>query len=170
VISQGQLEEARQEAEESGTGLVRILLEKGYASPADLAAAVQSREDAPPQAEESHSPQPTISHAGEPREKSGTGPAALSAYEIEAEAIRAIPRAVAKEYTALPLQISQERILVAMADETNVLAIDAIRSRTGRKVEPVEIPAEQIEEAIDQYYTRQARASILNRLRTSRQR
>jgi len=40
------------------------------------------------------------------------------------------------------------------------LAIDAIRSRTGRKVEPVEIPAEQIEEAIDQYYTRQARASI----------
>ncbi len=161
VISQGQLEEVRQEAEESGAGLVSVLLEKGYASAADLAAAAQSREeDAPPQAEESQSPQPTISHAGGPQEKTGTGQAALSAYEIEVEAIRAIPRAIAEEYTVLPLQISQERILVAMADETNVLAIDAIRSRTGRKVEPVEIPAEQIEEAIDQYYTRQARASI----------
>jgi len=161
VISQGQLEEVRQEAEESGAGLVSVLLEKGYASAADLAVAAQgSEEHAPPQAEESQAPQPTISQAGESREKSGTGQAALSAYEIEAEAIRAIPRAIAEEYTALPLQISQERILVAMADETNVLAIDAIRSRTGRKVEPVEIPAEQIEEAIDQYYTRQARASI----------
>jgi len=117
-------------------------------------------EDAPPQTEESHSPQPTISHAGGPHEKTGTGQAALSAYDIESAAIRAIPRAIAEEYTVLPLQISQERILVAMADETNVLAIDAIRSRTGRKVEPVEIPAEQIEEAIDQHYTRQARASI----------
>ncbi len=161
VISQGQLEEARREAEESGAGLVSVLLEKGYASAADLAAAAQSREeDAPPQTEESPAPQPTISQAGGSREKSGTGPAALSAYEIETEATRASPRAIAEEYTALPLQISQERILVAMADETNVLAIDAIRSRTGRKVEPVEIPAEQIEEAIDQYYTRQARASI----------
>jgi len=117
VISQGQLEGARREAEESGTGLVSVLLEKGYASAADLAAAAQSREeDAPPQTEESQAPQPTISHAGGSREKPGTGPAALSAYEIEAEAIRAIPRAIAEEYTALPLQISQERILVAMAD------------------------------------------------------
>ncbi len=161
VISQGQLEEVRQEAEESGVGLVSVLLEKGYASAADLAAAAQSREeDAPLQIEESQAPPPTISQAGGLREKSSTGQAALSAYEIEMEAIRAIPRVIAEEYTALPLQISQERILVAMADETNVLAIDAIRSRTGRKVEPVEIPAEQIEEAIDQYYTRQARASI----------
>ncbi len=161
VISQGQLEEVRQEAEESGAGLVSILLEKGYASAADLAAAAQGiKEEAPAQAEESHLPQPTISQAGWLREKTGTGPAALSAYEIESAAIRAIPRAIAEEYTVLPLQISRERILVAMADETNVLAIDAIRSRTGRKVEPVEIPAEQIEEAIDQHYTRQARASI----------
>jgi len=161
VISQGQLEEARREAEESGAGLVSVLLEKGYASAADLAAAAQDiKEDAPALAEESDLPQPTISHGGGPQDKAGTGLAALSAYEIETEAIRAIPRAIAEEYTALPLQISQERILVAMADETNVLAIDAIRSRTGRKVEPVEIPAEQIEEAIDQYYTRQARASI----------
>jgi len=161
IINQSQLEEVRQEAEESGRGLISVLLEKGYTSAADLATAVQSREeDAPPQTEERRSPQPTISRAEGPQEKTGTSPATLSAYEIEMEAIRAIPRAIAEEYTALPLQISQERILVAMADETNVLAIDAIRSRTGRKVEPVEIPAEQIEKAIDQYYTRQARASI----------
>ena len=80
VISQGQLEEVRQEAEEIGAGLVSVLLEKGYASAADLAAAAQSREeDAPPQTEESQAPQPTISQAGGSREKSGTGPAALSA-------------------------------------------------------------------------------------------
>ncbi len=161
IISQGQLEEVRRKAEESGIGLISVLLEKGYASAADLAAAAQgSDEDAPAQTEESQAVQPTISHAGGSPEKTGTGPADLSAYDVESAAIRAIPRAIAKEYTVLPLQISQERILVAMADETNVLAIDAIRSRTGRKVEPVEIPAQQIQEAIDQYYTRQARASI----------
>ena len=161
IISQGQFEEVRQEAEESGRGLVSVLLEKGYATAADLATAAQGiKEDAAVQAEQSQSPRPTVSHAREPREKSGAPPAALSAYDIESAAIRAIPRAIAEEYTVLPLQISQERILVAMADETNVLAIDAIRSRTGRKVEPVEIPADQIKEAIDQYYTRQARASI----------
>ena len=33
VISRGQLEEVRQEAEESGAGLVSVLLEKGYSSP-----------------------------------------------------------------------------------------------------------------------------------------
>ncbi len=161
VISQGQFEEVRQEAEESGRGLVSVLLEKGYATAADLAVAAHGGEEGvPSQAVESHSPQPTISQAGGSREKSGTGPPALSAYDVESAAIRAIPRAIAEEYTVLPLQISQERILVAMADETNVLAIDAIRSRTGRKVEPIEIPADQIKEAIDQYYTRQARASI----------
>jgi len=161
IISQGQFEEVRQEAEESGRGLVSVLLEKGYATAADLATAAQGiKEDAPVQAEQGQSSRPTVSHAREPREKSGAPLAALSAYDVESAAIRAIPRAIAEEYTVLPLQISQERILVAMADETNVLAIDAIRSRTGRKVEPVEIPADQIKEAIDQYYTRQARASI----------
>ena len=58
VISQGQLEEVRHEAEESGAGLVSVLLEKGYASAADLAVAAQGREDAPPQLRKARRPSP----------------------------------------------------------------------------------------------------------------
>ena len=160
VISPDQLEEAQRQAETRGSGLVNVLLEEGYVSAADLAAAVeQSAPAAAPPAEPAPEPKPPPAPAATPgvlRRKK----ASLSAYEVQPEAIRSIPRALAEEYTVLPLQISHERILVAMADESNVLAIDAIRSRTGRKVEPVEIAADEIAKAIDEYYTAQARQNI----------
>ena len=53
------------------------------------------------------------------------------------EALRDVPRAVAERYLILPLQISSDRILVAMADATNVFAMDDIKFMTGYNVEPV---------------------------------
>jgi type IV pilus assembly protein PilB len=79
---------------------------------------------------------------------------------VDPDALRDIPRAVAERYLVLPLQISADRILVAMADATNVFAMDEIRSRTGRRVEPIEVPQEELEAAIDQYYANLARTSV----------
>ncbi len=161
VITAGQLEEAREQVQASGQGLVNVLLERGYVSAADLAAAAeQTPVEAAEPAEEELTPEPTPAEPAPAPAQRATARAALDAYEVQPEAIRSIPRAIAEEHTILPLQISQERILVAMADDTNVLAIDAIRSRTGRRVEPVEIDADEITKAIDEHYTLQARQTI----------
>jgi len=95
------------------------------------------------------------------------GKASLSSYEVDPEALRDVPRSVAERYLVLPLQISSDRILVAMADATNVFAMDEVRQRTGRRVEPIEVAQEELEAAIDQYYQNLARSSV-NMTSTSR--
>ncbi len=163
LTSADQLEEARAQAKERGTGLVNVLLELGHVSAGDIAACVeQAAETAAEPAPEEAVPElePSEGESAPAAAMRRPDKTSLAAYDIEPEAIRSIPRAIAEEYTILPLQISQERILVAMADETNVLAIDAIRSRTGRKVEPVEVDAEEIKAALAEHYTLLARQSI----------
>ncbi|MBU0609527.1 MAG: GspE/PulE family protein, partial [Armatimonadetes bacterium] len=105
-------------------------------------------------------PAPAAPAAKPARPRAGSGKQSLSSYEIDPDALRDIPRAVAERYMVLPLQISADRILVAMADATNVFAMDEIRSRTGRRVEPIEVPEEELEAAIDQYYANLARTSV----------
>jgi type IV pilus assembly protein PilB len=88
------------------------------------------------------------------------GGGSLEDYEVDPEAIREVPRPVAEEYCLLPLQVSEGRILLAMADPGNVFAIDEVRKRTGRRVEAVQVPEQELIAAIDQYYSTQARASM----------
>ena len=51
ILSQAQLEEARQQAEEAETSLVDVLLEKGYVQAADIAAVVEKNAQTPQEAE-----------------------------------------------------------------------------------------------------------------------
>jgi type IV pilus assembly protein PilB len=88
------------------------------------------------------------------------GGASLDDYEVDPQALREVPRTVAEEYTLLPLQVSEGRILLAMADPDNVFAIDEVRKRTGRRVEAVQVPEADLIAAIDQYYSTQARAAV----------
>jgi type IV pilus assembly protein PilB len=67
---------------------------------------------------------------------------------------------LADEYCVLGLQISPDRILVATPDATNVFALDAVRDRTGRRVEAVEVEEEELRRAIDHYYAALARDRI----------
>ena len=154
IISPAQVEEAREQAAAEGTSLTQALIALGYVSADQVAQVMQAgsaQTSAGESDEEVQPPRPAT-------RSRGTTTASLSSYDIEPEALRSIPRSLAEEYCLLPLQISQERILVAMADETNVLAIDAVRARTGRRVEPIEVAQSELVEAIDQYYSAQARA------------
>lgn len=153
VVSEAQVEEAREQAEAEGTTLAQALIALGYVSANHIAQALAAAGPTPV-ATPDQPPQTTPAAATRPPTKKAT----LASYDVEPEALRSIPRSLAEEYCILPLQVSQERILVAMADETNVLAIDAVRARTGRRVEPIEVEQSELTEAIEQYYSAQARA------------
>ncbi len=58
----------------------------------------------------------------------------LSDYPVDAAAARLISSAMARRYLALPIGWSEGRLVVAMADPSNVFAADDIRTVTGAEV------------------------------------
>jgi len=163
VLTDQQLEEAEQSSEDSQVNLVQALLRLGHVTAQDIArAAEQVPEESPPRA-----PEPEASAHVELAElepavpgRREDGKASLDSYEVDPEALTDVPKTIAEEHLVLPLQISEDRILVAMADATNVFAMDEIRSRTGRRVEPVEVGEEELCEAIDRFYAARARSQV----------
>ena len=166
VITPEQLDEAREQAEESGINLVQTLLRSRLITAADIARAAEAMPVDKP-APTPPTPAPPVAAPGQgapvpPRaaRPRSAGKASLSSYELDPEALRDVPRAVAERYLVLPLQISSDRILVAMADATNVFAMDEVRQRTGRRVEPIEVSEDELREAIEQYYQNLARNQV----------
>jgi type IV pilus assembly protein PilB len=69
------------------------------------------------------------------------------------EAVKAIPEAVARRHTLLPLAKSPTGIMVAMSDPTDLQAIDDLRLHTrGMMVKTAISAASDIEDAIDKAY------------------
>lgn len=165
LLTPEQLDQAQRTAESERTTLVQALLRLGHCTAQDLARAAEHVPAAQgPARRQSTAPAPE-SAAREPSRSSGRrarggGKASLESYEIDPEALRYIPRAVAEEHLVLPIQMSEDRMLVAMADPGNVFAIDEIRSRTGKRVEPIEVDEVELRNAIDHYYASRARASV----------
>lgn len=58
----------------------------------------------------------------------------LADITIDPAAASLIPEALARRYAALPIQFDGEKLVVALSDPANVLAIDDIRAITGRDV------------------------------------
>ena len=154
LVNDVQIEEAQEEAQRSGGNLAQILLRLGYVSAHEIAQAVEA---AAPEPTGLESVVNVVRAEGALAAQTAGGKASLGSYDIDPAAVRAIPRSLADEYQVLPISISNERILVAMADTTNVLAIDAVRLHSRRRVEPVEVDAEELAKAIEQYYTAAAR-------------
>ncbi len=173
VISVLELQQAREMQEAEGKNLVQTLLGSGMVSAHDIARATETMADAEPQ-----EPEPEASDESEafeatealdqgvpestaaPRRKRRKGQASLDDYEIDPLALQDVPRSVAEQYTLLPIQVSQDRILVAMADSTDVFAMDEVRSRTGKRVEPIEVDEEELKQAIEQFYSTHARSKV----------
>lgn len=58
----------------------------------------------------------------------------LTEITIDPAAAGLIPEALARRYAALPVQFEGEKLVIALSDPANVLAIDDIRAITGRDV------------------------------------
>src|SRR5512136_861578 len=76
----------------------------------------------------------------------------LRHFEIDESVITLIPSEVAQKYLVLPVNRTGATLTIAMADPTNVFAMDDIRFMTGYTVEPVVASEIAIREAIEKYY------------------
>jgi len=76
----------------------------------------------------------------------------LSAQEIDPEIVKFIPEEVAHKYQLIPVNRTGSTLVVAMADPSNIFAIDDIKFLTGYNVEPLVASDEAIKAAIEQYY------------------
>src|SRR5215471_13502256 len=71
----------------------------------------------------------------------------LQYFEIDPAVVKLVPEETAKRYQILPLSRVGASLTIAMADPTNVFAMDDIKFMTGFNIEPVVASAPAISEA-----------------------
>ncbi|WP_297529041.1 GspE/PulE family protein [Thiohalobacter sp.] len=130
VLSPDQLRIALTEQKKRGEQLGRIIVSLGFATEAIVRDALS--------------------------EALGQESVDLNKVVVDSDALALIPKDVARRYRALPISLDHARglLTVAMADTTNVVAIDQLRAVLGGQVDihPLLAAQTEIENAIDQFY------------------
>jgi len=80
----------------------------------------------------------------------------LSEFEIDESVIKLVPSEVVQKYQLIPINRAGSTLIVAMADPSNIFAIDDIKFMTGYNVEIVVSAENSIKSAIDKYYDQSA--------------
>lgn len=125
LISESQLDEALAEQQVSGKSLGRVCIDMGMLTEGQLTCVLA--------------------------EQIGIKYIDLNSFPIDPEAANLIDTGLAKRYTVCPIEFEDGKIVVAMADPTNVFALDDIRIMTGMEVTPVVCTRDDIGAAIDRY-------------------
>jgi len=76
----------------------------------------------------------------------------LDRHQVESSAINVVREQIAKNHTIIPVKKDGSTLYVAMADVTNIQAIDDVRLASGCRVIPVMALPAAIEDAIRKYY------------------
>ena len=126
LISLQQLRQAQDEQRRSGQNLGYTLSKLGYISDDDITNFLSAQYRLPAVDLESH--------------------------DVDAEVIRLVSREVCEKHKLLPVSRSGSSLIVAMADPTNLHAIDDIKFLTGFNVEPVVASETAIQQAVERYY------------------
>ncbi len=127
MITAQQLEEALRSQKKSKKRLGSILVEKGYLTERQLAEVLSRQLRVP-----------LVS---------------LARYRPMGEALRLIPKNVAKRLELLPLALlDNNRMMIAMADPLNVLAIDEVKILTGMELEVGITTTSEIERELEKFY------------------
>ncbi|HEX7422117.1 MAG TPA: type IV-A pilus assembly ATPase PilB [Thermoanaerobaculia bacterium] len=126
LITQDQLKEALRVQKETGGKLGETLIKLNFVSEEDITECLSQQFGVP-----------SIN---------------LAHFEIDPSVIKLIPSDVARKYNILPVNKTGATITIAMADPTNVFAMDDIKFMTGYNVEPVVASELGIKAAIDNYY------------------
>ena len=77
----------------------------------------------------------------------------LAEVQVDPTAVATVPATLARRYQALPIQWDEGRLVVAMADPSNVFALDDIRTITGAEIKTVVATRTAILEAVDRHHT-----------------
>ncbi len=126
LISPEQLKKAIDEQKKSGGRLGFNLTKLGYITEKDLTAFLSRQYGIP-----------TID---------------LATHELDHEVVKLIPEDVAQKYQVVPISRTGSTLVVAMADPSNIFAIDDIKFLTGYNVEPLVASDAAIKAAIEKYY------------------
>jgi type IV pilus assembly protein PilB len=86
----------------------------------------------------------------------------LATYPVDPAAARLVGETLARRYLALPIGWWEGRLIVAMADPSNVFAIDDIRALTGAEVRQVVATAEAVTAAINKYHRKDSEAEHIS--------
>ncbi|MGC8626846.1 MAG: GspE/PulE family protein [Acidimicrobiales bacterium] len=86
----------------------------------------------------------------------------LATYPIDPAAARLVSDTLARRYLALPIGWWEGRLVVAMADPSNVFAIDDIRTVTGADVRQVVATKEAVIAAINKYHRKDSEAEHIS--------
>ncbi len=76
----------------------------------------------------------------------------LKTRNIKPETLQLVPEAMARKYHIIPLEVSGNVLRLAMANPTDIIAIDTLREQTKMHVDTEAFNAEDVQEAIDFYY------------------
>ena len=69
------------------------------------------------------------------------------------EALQLIPDVMARRYNAIPISISGHTLKVAMADPTDIFALEAFSAQSKKRIKPIAADARGVRSAIDFNYT-----------------
>ena len=126
VLSAEQLERAREEAKSTGTRVGLQLTKLGVVEEDELAEAISSQYGVP-----------TL---------------ALENFQIDPDVIKLIPEDVSTKHNIVPVNRSGATLIIAMADPSNIFAIDDVKFLTGYNVEVVVAAEESIKRATKRAY------------------
>jgi len=82
----------------------------------------------------------------------------LDAARVQPEALKLLPPPVARKYVCLPLELTDRKLVLAMANPQDIHAIDAVQSVTDHRVHPVVATRREILKGIDRHYAQDSTA------------
>jgi type IV pilus assembly protein PilB len=126
LISLAQLRKAQDEQQRSGNNLGYTLQKLGFISDSEITNFLSQQYRVP-----------TIS---------------LEEYEIDAEILKLVSREQCEKHRVLPVSRAGGSLVVAMADPTNLNAIDDLKFLTGYNIDPVIASETAIASAVERYY------------------
>jgi type IV pilus assembly protein PilB len=127
VITERQLNDAMEVVKATGSPMGKVLVDMGYATQGQILKVVSRQ--------------------------MGLLYIDFAETKIDPGAIACTPEELARRYTLIPIGFDDEgRLVVAMADPQNVLAIDDLRIVTGYEVRAAISTKEEIQTAIEEYY------------------
>jgi len=125
LINEEQLDEALDEHSTTGKSLGRVLIDKGVLTEGQLTSVLA--------------------------EQIGIRYVDLNNYPIDPAAATLVDAGLARRYMVIPIDYEDSKLMVAMADPTNVFALDDLRIMTGMEILPVVTTKDDISAAIGRY-------------------
>ena len=126
LITPAQLEEALRVQQQTGERLGKTLVRLGYVTEEEILDVLQFQ--------------------------LGIPQADLSSMVLNPVLIESVPESVVRRHKVIPVKKEENRLVVAMADPLNVVALDDLRLATGFEIEPALATEKEIETAIKRYF------------------